>query len=364
MAKLDPFGFFAHHASAFIGCGGQESSPDPRYCFHTPYQHVDPGHGVFNLTLADLSGPACEINVRVMAYRPGGEAVMATSTRIDFAGEASIIVEKSLRFLAVEGVQYALYGYLSEPAQLRIAQIEIALLSEADLESQLLNQLAFVSTFSDKTRLVRANRLTTDREPTLAHPFSQPLTIPQLYELAEGGLWPDVMQALESPVEQWKVVYPLQVLSGLGLLDGAAKGMLHAPPHPVLATNLEQAGCLVSQTIQESKSLLSEDEIADDDFVIGFLPPSSSDNGFDLIDKLLEVLADGGIGIAVLDLSPMVDVAEFCNRLQRLMLRLIGGQHDVEQLAFSRPQDWLVAKGEPGAFGLVFRKWAVDAIPA
>ena len=124
MQKQEPFGFFVDHASAFVGLGGQEPSPDPRYCFHTPYQSVPAGRAEFQLALDDVVAQQCELNVRVMAFRPGDEAMMATSIRIDLDYVDGAGVRRTLRFLAVRDVQYALYGYLSDAKDLLVQQVE------------------------------------------------------------------------------------------------------------------------------------------------------------------------------------------------------------------------------------------------
>ena len=129
MRAINPFSYFVDYASQLSGFGGERPSPDPQYCFHTRYEAVRPGRAIYRLKLLGSQASEGELTVRVHAFRPdfGGAPSLAAGNRLDLGSERKQDLEAAVLFHAISGVEYALYGFFSEPTNLVVDQIEILL---------------------------------------------------------------------------------------------------------------------------------------------------------------------------------------------------------------------------------------------
>jgi len=129
MRAVNPFSYFVDYASQISGFGGERPSPDPQYCFHTRYEPVRPGRAIYRLRLLGAQASEGQLTVRVHAFRPdfGGAPSLAAGSRLELGGERKQDLEVAVPFHAIGGVAYALYGFFSEPTNLAVDQVEVAL---------------------------------------------------------------------------------------------------------------------------------------------------------------------------------------------------------------------------------------------
>jgi hypothetical protein len=131
LRELDPFSFFAGHASALGGVGGgfggDVSSPDPRYCLHTPYVDVAAGHARFYLRLSDVRASRGELALRVHAFREGIDAVVVASDMLALGELQAARLDHPVRFNVIEGFRYALFAYFNEPSDIVATGIRVEL---------------------------------------------------------------------------------------------------------------------------------------------------------------------------------------------------------------------------------------------
>lgn len=358
MRKLEPFSFFVGHASAIEGFGGPEPSPDPRYCFHTNYQSLPPGRAKFHATMHGASATTGELNLRVMSFQPGSDASMVTSAKLILEDMVDAHVVRTLRFTAVEGVEYALYGYFTDSSDLVAESLDIEL-EEADDPDLRISRSHRRSKFAGAHAPQEAHRLFSAGEPSLAAPTCQPFTRRQADAIAAD---PDRWMAqisLDDALDRWRVAAPLQALSAAGLLQPGARGVVINAPHDHLAEAVEQHGCLVhSLAAPEPDDIAQLDETwTDCDFAIGHEAPSDAeDPAMDLLVQLMDRLANGGLAIGLIDIHEGETAAGFRNRMQRIALRLIGRGHNVAQLSFPDGGDWFPTPPVSGGFLVLAQK--------
>lgn len=355
MLKIDPFSYFPDHASAFAGLGGQAPPPDARYCFHTLYQTVPAGLASFSLTLRQVVSEPCELNVRVMAHRPGVEVMMATSLRIYLDGSPQDELVHAIRFLAVENVEYALYAFLTEPVRVSASAIDIGLVSLGPAKDGKPLQ-SRESRFIERDYLVSAGKLYSSKRPTLLRPMSQTYSREQDLEIAEHDLWPGLTRELESGLERWRLVMPMQVLAHAGMTDPPVSGILLNPPAPTLHAALRQRGCEIAVITDSQHRADSADLYGTADFVIGYGSCIPVQSGSFLMDDMLDLLADGGLAIAIFNVPAAVEEHVFRNAVQQIAFHLLGRGLGVAQIAKCEGQSWHGPAGADGAFALVVRK--------
>lgn len=355
MLQLDPFGYFPEHASVFSGLGGQHPAPDGRYAFHTAYTSATPGLATFRLRLQQVVAEPCELNVRVLAHRPGLDIMMATSARIYLDGSPQEEVEQIVRFLAVEDVEYAFYGFLTEPVQVSASSIDIGLVSLGPAkDGKPLRSRA--SRFIERDYLVSAGKLYSSKPPTLLRPMSQAYSREQDVEIARHDLWPEIARELDSGVERWRLVMPMQVLAQAGMTDPPVSGILLNPPAPTLHTALQRRGCEMAVITESQHRADRADLYGTADFVIGYGSSIPVQSGSFLMDDMLDLLAGGGLAIAVFSLPATVEEHVFRNAVQQIALYLLGKGLGVAQIAKCGSQSWHGPTGTEGAFALVVRK--------
>lgn len=354
MRHLEPFSYFANHASAIEGFGGVEPAPDPRYFFHTHYEPVQPGRAVFRLAIEGARASRGELTLRVHAYKPGasGEIGLAGGGRIVFdeARPDAATVRLPVRFLAAPDTHYALYGFFSDPTDLVADAIEISI---EELPSPAKPGGAPGETLGSERPAAgfgETAKLCIDKVPSLLHPISQACTPDQIAGESFDALWPDIPAPQGDAVTRWTMVMPLQALAGAGMLGAGRRGLLLNAPHPALAETLRAAGCTVTEEASGAAGPY--------DFVVGYqeeTPVAPARAYAALQDQLLAEVAGGGLTIAVLAVPSGEAPSAIRNAIQQVALRLIGGGHDVAQLNFARPFARAGTGPEGGRFGLIAR---------
>lgn len=180
---INPFSYFVEHASQLRGFGGERPSPDPQYCFHTRYEAVRPGRAIYWLNLLGAQATQGELTVRVHAFRPdfGGSPLLAAGSRIDLQSRQRQELVTAIPFHAINGVEYALYAFFSEPTDLSVDQIEVLLEEpEGDDEIELTAPLSILAGPITAQEAGPATGLTHHGAVEMDRPVSQDCTWEQL----------------------------------------------------------------------------------------------------------------------------------------------------------------------------------------
>ena len=354
MRSIDPFAYLSGYASAIAGLGGLEPSPDPRYCLHTPYVEVRPGHAIFHLTIAQARASRGELTLRVHGYREGGDVILVTSSRLLLDGLVGARVDHELRFAALEGVQYALFAFFSEPSDLETSAVGVAI---EELEESIAIRAAVTrgepSRFAADGHAPSA-RLLGDDPPSFRSPVSQPRTRTQLADPLMSQAWPAIAAAPDAEPWRWEMSVALQALRRAGTLAAGAHGLVFDPPHGALRAELARAGAMADEVALAAAASAGaaaqvwvEDEGADGafDFVLSFTAlVRGAGEAVDLIGAGLRCLRGGGMGVFLLPFRSSPDALDHApgaldrNALQAIALRLIGQSYAVAQFAFG-PRD-------------------------
>jgi hypothetical protein len=169
--------------------GGEARSPDPRYCFHTPYVDVRPGRPILNSNSLG-SKIRRDLSLRVHAFRPesGENASLAAAGRINVATDDMRDLVVRVRFGALRDVKYAFYGHFFEDGEIFAKDIKI-FLDEPEDEAQIyVEPPRSVLALHNATREVRpANALIYSEVTHLHIPVSQDCGQSQVETLARGA---------------------------------------------------------------------------------------------------------------------------------------------------------------------------------
>lgn len=354
MRQLEPFSYFANHASAIAGFGGAEPPPDPRYFFHTHYEAVPPGRAVYRLTIKGARASRGELTLRVHAFKPGasGDISLAGGGRIVFdeMRPDAATVSLPIRFSAAPDTQYALYGFFSDPTDLVADAIDIAI-EELGVRDESGSVPTGLSSAGERAvGFGDINKLCTDRAPSILHPVSQPFTQEQIEPEPFDALWPSIPPFPQDPVTRWTMVVQLQALAGAGMLAPGMRGFVLDAPHPALAETLRAKGCAVTEGLVDApEAPIDHDAGAEHDFVLGYqseVQAGATEAYLAFPERLIAQTRTGGLAIAMLVVTPDQPPDMVRNAIQQAALRLIGRGHDVAQLCF--PRQFVKAGGRPG----------------
>lgn len=350
MRAINPFSYFVDHASQLRGFGGERPSPDPQYCFHTRYEAVRPGRAIYSLKLLGSQATEGELTVRIHAFRPdvGGLPSLAAGSRLDLAGEKIQDLAVAIPFHAVNGVEYALYGFFSEPTNLSVDHVEVLLEEPKDGEDieieaplSMLAEPAAAPESGPATGLIHYGVV------ERAHPVSQDCTWGQL----EAG------RAVAEQIARWREVVCLAALSTYGVefpdLEGWVAGEVDAATHEAL---LAKPFAVFLRT--EAPSLESG-EFAD--FILWPKGPRTGEDAqarWAELHAWLERLKIGGIAAVGLDYRPNGAHSNELSRneIKQWAFRLIGLGYSVAPLAFAEPADLVLDEAGVAAFCLIVRR--------
>jgi hypothetical protein len=354
MRALEPFGYFAEHASALVGFGGVGLGPDPRYCLHTFYEEVKPGRAVFHVRLDGAKASAGELTFRVHSYKPGagGDVSLAASTRSRLDRIAptggSEQIDVAVRIVAVEGVRYALYGYFSEPSDLVAREVSV-LLEEfgPDHDDGLNSAERPVSKFQPADLDSSHRQLVSRSRPTLASPDSRDCTHDQLDRI--GG--PSTER-----ISQWRRGAALTALEGRDMLDAEASGLLLGPAPEGLPGNLAARACIIETETPSRDQWF--------DFAISYELEQEimeAEQRIEMVHHAVGRLMHGGLAVMVLaydaDASALTGErgAPTRNEIGRWALHLIGAGHSVAPISFARRDERAMRSDGLTPFVLVVR---------
>lgn len=364
--QVDPFSFFIGHASIIPGFGGSTPSPDPRYCFHTAYQDVTPGRAVFHLTLRNPRATSGELNVRVMALPLGSDASVAAGILIQFDEPMGDELHRGVRFLAVEGVRYALYSFASGHTDLQADAVDVTL-QEFGVASVRARPAAgddaapSARARGNFTHIVSAPRLILERATAPGPGYAQPMQAQQDAIGNVVGRWPHLAADTSDAPDLWAIGATLDTLDATGLIAPGSRGLLVDVASEGLVEALETAGCqlTVVTLALEDVDLLGLIEVdPDHDFAVVLATGRwQAPGGIEMLcERLMECLAQAGTAIMIIEISGDGEEAVFRNRMQQLSLFCIGQGHDVMQLAFPSGSGWFPARGTASRFIWIARK--------
>lgn len=354
MRAVDPFGYFFNHASAFTGLGGEASSPDPRYCFHTHYEEVRQGPALFRLTLCGVRATAGELTLRVHAYRPGGlsDILLVAGARLELADKRDGDLAIEVRFRAVRDVHYAFYGFFSEPSDLAVTSVAVTLEEldddgagkpfEEDVATSVLAAGAIGASASQSSALVLG------RAANLEVPVSQDCTLRQLrspeFAASVGGL-----PAGHDLLQLWSEIACRQALTAYGAELPATRGLLVGGPGTLLSAHCKDRG--ISLHVSDWKQEQGLDALAQEghvDLLVSFLDLaaiSDAKTRFEVLAGLVSRLFVGGLGLicfryvpdAAAPSSSTTHEAEGLtrNEIGQWVFRLIGAGFSAAPLAFA-----------------------------
>lgn len=364
MRAVDPFSFFVGHASVIPGLGGPNIPADPRYCFHTSYFEFLPRRVIFHLTIRRPRATYGELNVRVLALPKGRDASVAAGVAIDLGGLGGEDIHRALRFLAVEGVIYALYGFVTDGTDLQADSLEIAL-----------EELGLVSAHAaadhgeagaqrhariERDNTIAARRLVTDQKPRLDLAYAQPVPLNRTDRAALAQHWP-MVDVGDPTARGWGSCLALEMLALNGAVGTENLGLVVGLPDPGVIASLQQRGCHVDQLGLDFKDgdLRAFDHVSGDrDFVMvmataEWLAPQRLEF---LAESAIECLAKGGFISLIVEIEAGGSALAFRNRMQQLTLHCIGRGHDVMQMAFPPTDDWYPPSGAINHFIWIARK--------
>lgn len=366
MRQVDPFSFFVGHESIIAGLGGSTPSPDRRYCFHTNYLEVKPGRAVFHVTIRQPRATFGELNIRVMALPTGRDASVAASLVIALEGVEAHDLHRGLRFLAVDGVRYALFGFVSDSADLTAEALDVALEELGVAHSHAKTEASDDATQprlarSDLQSIASARRLIAERAPAPDLPFAQPM---QKYGDSMNSLatrWPLVQMDGSNTVDHWSSCMALQMLESVGLVMPASRGLLVDIAHAGLIETLKLGGCSVDhiRLVDEDIDLLALNYLETDyDFALVMAAQKwQATGGLEtLCERVIDCLAKDGLIVMIVEIAGAGTAAAFRNRMQQLSLHCIGQGHDVMQLAFPDGDRWYPQAGSASRFIWIARK--------
>ncbi|WP_343614694.1 hypothetical protein [Novosphingobium sp.] len=301
-----------------------------------------------------------------MALPPGRDASVAASIRVDLDNLGGEDLARSLRFLAVEGVRYALYAFATGASDLQADGLDIAL-------EELVTPTAHARPAphaggntadrarSDPAATTTARRLIADKGPSLDLPFSQPMQWDPEAERMLRGRWPLLDKRGGNALDCWSSGTALQMLDFGGLIADGNKGLIVDLAEAALLGTLEAAGCAIHLLTldREDVDLLALDRAEGlCDFAIAAVPAQWQGAGRleTFCERMMQCLAKDGFLIMMINMTGDGEALAFRNRMQQLALYCIGLGHDVMQLAFPAGDSWHPPEGATSRFIWIARK--------
>ncbi len=360
--ELNPFAFFYNHASAIEGLGGENLSPDARYCFHTPYRDVKSGAARFELKLLGVRASRGELALRVHAFRPdaGENASLVAGGRLDVAVEEQSDLAISVPFAARHGMQYAFYGYFIEDSDIHADGLTV-LLHESDTEEVQIEAPRSVLALNAAEQDVRpANALIHVVTPRLHNPVSQDFTRLQISQLAASQ--PERVSA-----DDWAEAICRNALDTHGVIAPALEGILVGRSSDALETHLNGKGFSI-QRIEPTPIPLPTSPLFGD----FMLWPEGIPNGigpterWEMARAWLGRIKIGGVGVMSLHYKPDAHPARSQaasdgpqitpNEIGKWALRLIADGYSVAPLALSAVEDLVLDDEGLARFAFVVQR--------
>jgi hypothetical protein len=354
MRVLDPFAYFADHASALAGFGGTSLGPDPRYFLHTSYEDVKPGRAIFRMRLDGAAASGGELTFRVHSHKPetNVDVTLVASTRLRLEQvvptQEGSEIEIAMRIAAIEGVRYALYGYFSEPSDLTATDVSVVLEELGpDHEIDREDGERPVSDFRPDTGPSERRQLVSRSRPTLTSAESRDCT---RYQLERIGAPADHRLA------EWRRRVARTVLEGHRMLDAGASGLVRGRAPDGLVGSLAERDCAVHANAPADGMWY--------DFVVSYELEDAimqAEHRFETVRDVVGRLMHGGLAVIFLAYdanSPALtgeSGAANRNELGHWALAMVGAGHWVAPMAFGHSSERAVRPDGLTPFVLVVR---------
>lgn len=362
MREIDPFAFFYNHASAIQGLGGDARSPDPRYCFHTPYVEVRPGTAWFELNLTGVRASHGDLALRVHAFRPesGENASLAAAGRVNVATDEKRDLVVKVRFGALRDVKYAFYGHFLEDGDIFADGVKVTLIEpEGDAEIYVEPPRSELAMQHEKREVRPANALIHAGAVRLDLPVSQDCGWSQLADIGPMAEDADVIAC-------WSEAICLAAMDAYRVKGTGLEGQIVGPATLAFCDRLASAGLALRRMEEDPKP---EDADMFADFLLwpaARAPGPDPDARWKLVRTWLGRLKIGGMAVINLryrhDPRPLnADSAvdgEFLtrNEIGKWVLRLIGEGYSVAPMAFLPSDELIIGKDGLAAFNMIVRR--------
>lgn len=352
---LDPFCFFVGEASAIAGMGGEEAPQDSRYCFHTQYLELLPGRTMYHCRFFGARASFGELQLRVHGFYPGFDAQLVASTVTYLEGLDQDLLSLDIGFMALEGIQYALCGYVSDHTDMEVTAMDVHV-EELDGDKHRSGNAQPTSLIGAMGRYDIMPKLLAGNNPSAVHPTSQPFTFDQIADPAYRALWPAISERDDDGRGRWGQVVVLQALAQAGLLQTGAHLLLAGDNVADIGEELTARGCVLRllPDLLAYHEDLAGDEPPSHDIVVALAPVEDYETA---VGRALDLLARSGMALLMLDVDPeRATFDQWSNRIRRIGLKLLGRGHELVQINLASQENWWPALGEHGLFLLMLRK--------
>ncbi len=352
--QIDPFGYHPDRRSAVRPLGGDIPSLDQKYVFHTNYITCHAGRIIFSIRFEHMRSSHGELCIQLQSYRAGDSrgVLLVNSTRRDLTNIPGEHLELSIETHAVEGVGYALYGYVSDTTDAEARDLLIYLREIEDSLPQ--SSLPLTADRSARTDVVvdRLSRLVGTTCASFSTPVSQAMTRAQLTEpqfsrsAAEHGM--------EVHAEAWPTLFAFRAIEIFGLAAPGSRGLCLGEPDDALSELLNRRGCEVVQATTEAIT-------GGFDFAWSIHESIPEDDAWDFaafVEGGMRHLLPKGLAVHIVPVATLR--ASFHSRaispmgVQKAALTLIARGYDVVQLNFEGCDD--LAPDEMLPFGLIVQR--------
>lgn len=362
MREIDPFAFFYNHASAIRGLGGEGRSPDPRYCFHTPYVEVRPGVALFELSLIGVHSSHGELALRVHAFRPesGENASLAAAGRLNVWVEDKQDLSIKVRFGALRDVKYAFYGHFLEDGDIHADGVTVTLLEPEGQEHVFVEPPRSDLAAHEEKREVRpANALIHPGAPQLSVPVSQDCSWAQL---EEAGL---TAQGSEV-IALWSEAFCMAAMQAYGIRGTGLEGQVVGPVSLAFWQDITSSDLAVRRLDEDIRAA---EAVMFADFLLWPTGPGPQPDPalrWQTIRAWVERLKIGGLAVihlryrheeGPLHAASAVDGDDLSrNEIGKWALRLIGEGFSVAPMAFLPSTELIFDEDGLAAFNLIVRR--------
>jgi len=297
-------------------------------------------------------------------------------------------LEIVVRVAAVPDVQYALFGYFSEPSDLRASGLSIVAeeLGGESPEDFISSDTA--RSFFEATSVDMPNRLMADGEPNFIRPVSQALTTGQIGSAEYAASWLEIPEVDGIPAWRWRQAFALQSLETYGVLRNGANGLLIRNGQLPVASIIAAHGCSLAEieiadaTYSEADggvgnpgfSHLGPEDIATLRGQFDFVVALSSSHWFvdkpafvNFVASVVRQVLRGGIAVILFDHVAIADHPDDVGTsrdgfvpqrgdIEQLAVRIISHGSDVAQLSFAEGVGTNRAIMPICPFGLIVRR--------
>jgi hypothetical protein len=362
MREVDPFAYYAHHASAIEGMGGSGLSPNPLYCLHTYYLDMRAGPARFELELHNARASFGELILCVHAQRPNSDenASLVAGTRIDVVTDKAKDLHATVNFFALRNVQYALYGYFQQGSDMRADGVKVILQeSDGEVDDYIEPPRSILAATPNKREVRPANALIHVVTPRLIAPVSQDFTRIQLGELKAAGQG--------QTADEWAEALTLNALNAYGVTVRALEGVVVGPCSQRFSEALTNSAFAVVPV--DADPVPPPNSGLFGDFMVwpqGLGGLDEAKQRWAAVKGWFGRLKIGGVGVITCRYRPgdipnssrsaLAGIEITQNEIGRWALQLIGDGFSVAPLAFSATEDLVLDPDGLARFALIAKR--------